>query len=324
MLEKRILGRTGLEVSVLSLGGLFISSFGSERAVAIDIIKHAQQLGINYIDTAPRYRDSESVLGEALSQIDENFIIGTKIGYNPEPFKPKNADFLHHALAQSMKNLQRDSVDILMIHEPDRWQNSNYMDWWDDTENYTGPVMDVLAAAKDKGITNFIGLGGTTADEMPLIMNTGNFDAVLTAFNYDLLWRDAEKAIFDTAQKHNMGIVCGSPLHQGILAKIYQHDVIDHPIPQLDAKRRQQLLELYELVNDIGMSLPELAIRFILSNPAISTILTGVRTIAELESNVAAANKGVLPQDVLDRLQTVFQILPDKPDNEPVTMTMQS
>ncbi|MCF6174674.1 MAG: aldo/keto reductase [Victivallaceae bacterium] len=324
MLKKRILGRTGLEVSELSLGGLFISSFGAERAAAIDVIKHAQKLGINYIDTAPRYRDSESVLGEALSQMDEDFIISTKIGYNPEPFNPKSAEFLRNALSRSMKNLQRDSVDILMIHEPDRWRDQNYMDWWDDTESYTGPVMDILTEAKNKGITKFIGLGGTTADEMPLIMDTGNFDVVLSAFNYDLLWRDAEKGILNSAQKHDMGIVCGSPLHQGVLAKVYQKDVIDNPIPQLDPRRREQLIELYELVNDIGISLPELSIRFLLSNPCVSTVLTGVRSIEELESNVEAATKGALPQAILDRLQSVFQILPNKPAEEPITMTMQN
>lgn len=324
MLKKRTLGRTGLKVSELSLGGLFISSFGAERATAIDVIKHAQKLGINYIDTAPRYRDSESVLGEALSQMDEDFIISTKIGYNPEPFKPKNVEFLRNALVQSMKNLRRDSVDIIMIHEPDRWHDPNYMDWWDDSNNYTGPVMDILAEAKDKAITKFSGLGGTTSDEMPLIMDTGNFDVVLSAFNYDLLWRDAEKGIFRNAQKHNMGIVCGSPLHQGLLAKIYQKDVIDNPIPQLNPIRRMQFIELYDLVNDIKISLPELSIRFLLSNPNVSTVLTGVRNIEELESNVEATNKGVLPKEILDKLQSIYQILPNKPAEEPITFGLRN
>jgi len=322
MLKKRILGRTGLKVSELSLGGLFISSFGAERAAAIDVIKRAHELGINYIDTAPRYRDSESVLGEALSQMDEDFIISTKIGYNPEPFNPKSAEFLRDALARSMKNLRRDSVDILMIHEPDRWRDPNYMDWWDDCENYTGPVMDVLAEAKEKGITKFIGLGGTTSDEMPRIMDTGNFDAILTAFNYDLLWRDAEKGILANAQKHNMGIVCGSPLHQGLLAKTYQKDVIEKPIPELKPMRRKQFLELYELVNDMKISLPELSIRFLLSNPIVSTVLTGVRNIKELESNVENANKGALSKEILNKLQSIYEILPDRPAGEPITFTL--
>jgi aryl-alcohol dehydrogenase-like predicted oxidoreductase len=324
MLKKRTLGRTGLKVSELSLGGLFISSFGAERAAAIDVIKHAQKLGINYIDTAPRYRDSELVLGDALSQMDEDFIISTKIGYNPEPFNPKSIEFLRDALASSMKNLRRDSVDILMIHEPDRWRDPNYMDWWDDSKNYTGPVMDVLAEAKDKAITKFIGLGGTTSDEMPRIMDTGNFDVVLTAFNYDLLWRDAEKGILCNAQKHNMGIVCGSPLHQGLLAKIYQKDVIDDPISELNPIRRKQFIELYELVNDIKISLPELSIRFLLSNPVVSTVLTGVRSIEELESNVEAADKGVLPREILNKLQSIYQILPDKPIEEPITFALKN
>ncbi len=324
MLKKRILGRTGLEVSELSLGGLFISSYGAERAAACDVIKRAKELGINYIDTAPGYLDSEEVLGDALSKMDEDFIISTKFGYKPEPFNVKSADFLRGALAQSMKNLKRDSVDILMIHEPDRWMEPNFWPWWDDTENYTGPIMEVLAEAVEKGITRFTGLGGTTADEMPLVMDTGNFDVVLTAFNYNLLWRDAEKGILDTACKHEMGVVCGSPVHQGVLAKIYQVDVINNPIPELDPKRRKQFIELYELVHDTGIPLPELCIRFLLSDSRVSTVLTGVRNIEELESNVESACNGPLSQEILDKLTAIYQILPDKPEGEPIALPLKN
>jgi aryl-alcohol dehydrogenase-like predicted oxidoreductase len=74
------------------------------------------------------------------------------------------------------------------------------------------------------------------------------------------------------------------------------------------------------LVHDLKIALPELAIRFLLSNPEVSTVLTGIRNIAELESNVEAANKGPLPPDILNRLQTVFMICPERPAGEPVTV----
>jgi aryl-alcohol dehydrogenase-like predicted oxidoreductase len=321
-LKKRFLGRTGIEVSELALGGLFISSFGAERATAVDVIKHAWKLGINYIDTAPRYRDSEEVLGEALSKIDQDFIVSTKIGYNPEPFEAKNPEFLRSAFKQSLRKLRKKSVDILMIHEPDRWRDPNYMDWWDDCKNYTGPVSDILAESVEKGLAKFTGLGGTTVDEMPLIMDTGRFDVVLTAFNYDLLWRDAEKGVLPVACKHRMGVVCGSPLHQGLLAKIYHKDVVESPVPQLHPQRRKQFIELYELVNDIRMPLSELCIRFLLSNSSVSTVLTGIKSVEELEKNVQAAEKGPLPEEVLERLNQVYRILPGKPEDEPVTFRL--
>jgi aryl-alcohol dehydrogenase-like predicted oxidoreductase len=324
MLKKRTLGSTGLEVSEIALGGLFISSYGSERATAKEVIRRASELGINYIDTAPGYADSESVLGEALSELDVEFYISTKVGYKPEPYKPKDLDFIRDAIDTSLANLKRDAVDILMIHEPDRWDDPNMIDWWDDTDTYQGPVMQALNEAKESGKANFLGLGGTTAYEMPRVMNTGNFSVVLTAFQYDLLWREAEHEVLPMAEKQNMGIVCGSPLHQGNLAKMYENDIATNPIRELSQPRRAQFIKLYELAKDMKMSMPELGLRFILSNPKVSTVLTGVKNIAELESSVAAAEKGPLPEDVLKALDDIADMVRFRPYLEPLALPFKS
>ncbi len=324
MLKKRVLGRTGLEVSELSLGGLFISSHGADRATADKVIQRAWDLGINYIDTAPGYRDSESVLGETLSKCDCDFIISTKMGYKPEPFEPQNKNFLKKAIVQSLEKLKRESVDILMIHEPDRYDDPKFFDWWTNKDNFEGPVMDAMREAKQEGKVNFIGLGGTTAYELPRIINTGKFDVALTAFQYSLLWREAEHAVLPAANAHNMGVICGSPLQQGALAKVYKNDVLKNPQRWLSLPRRNQFARLYELVNDLGIGLPELSIRFILSNPNVSSVLTGVRCIEELESNVEAAEKGVLADDVLRKLNEIAAMVPFRPYLEPLGLPFKS
>jgi aryl-alcohol dehydrogenase-like predicted oxidoreductase len=320
MLKKRKLGRTGLEVSELALGGLFISSYGADRDTADQIIRRAWELGINYIDTAPGYLDSESVLGETLSKFEADFIISTKIGYKPEPFEAKNKEFLQKALARSLDKLKRGSVDILMIHEPDRYADENFMDWWTDKDNYDGPVMEVLREAREEGKTKFFGLGGTTAYEMARIMNTGNFDVILSAFQYNLIWREAEQAVLPAAAENNMGLVCGSPLQQGALAAVYENDVIKNPAGWLSPPRRKQFARLYALVGDLKISLPELATRFLLTNPQVSTVLSGVRNLAELESNVESALKGPLPEDVARELNEIAMMVPFRPYLEPLAL----
>jgi len=174
---------------------------------------------------------------------------------------------LQNALKQNFKNLKCDSVDILMIHEPDRHDDENFMDWWTDKEKYEGLVMDVLKEARDQGKAKFLGLGGTTAYEMPRVMNTGNFDVVLTAFQYNLIWREAEQGVLPTAAAQNMRVVCGSPLYQGTLAAVYENDVIKNPVSWLSPLRQKQFVRLYSLVKDFKMTMPELATRFLLSNP---------------------------------------------------------
>ncbi len=316
----RTLGKTGIQVSELSLGGLFISSHGTNYAEAEQVIRRAFALGINYIDTAPGYANSEEVLGKVLPRIEEPYIISTKLGYQPEPYEPQNAEFLRKALERSLKFLNRDSVDILMIHEPDR---PDVMDWWAEKDEYRGPVMDILQEARDSGKTRFVGIGGTTAYEMGHVIDTGNFDVLLTAFQYDLLWREAEHMVLPNAAKHDMGVVIGSPLHQGALARQYVNDVT-RPAKWLSPPRAKQLRKLYALANDLRMPLPELAIRFVLSNPQVSTVLTGVRSVKELEQNVACVERGPLPENVLGDLKEIADLVPFRPEGEPLGLPFES
>ena len=312
-MRKRPLGRTGLEVSELGLGGLFISSFGAEYEQAQKAISRALQLGINYIDTAPAYRDSEQVIGRALAGVTFPVILSTKLGGRPQPFHPQDRDSLMRSVEESLRLLGRDYIDILMIHEPDR---PGQYDWWTHPETFEGPVMGVLEKLREGGVIGQIGIGGTTAYELARIIRTGKFDVVLTAFNYSLLWREAEIDILPAAKAEGMGIVIGSPLQQGALARRYE-DAVRHGARWLSSPRRAQFLALYGLLDELEMSLPELALRFVVSNPDISCVLTGARSAREVEQNVAAIEKGPLPEAILDRLDGIAAMVPFRPFEEP-------
>src|SRR5579862_4978882 len=119
-MKRRVLGRTGLEVSELALGGLFVSSYGGANAdQARDAVHRAIKRGVNYIDTAPSYGNSEELLGLALNDVREPVILSTKLGGRPQPFNPKDKDTLRRSVEESLRLLGRDRIDILMIHEPD-------------------------------------------------------------------------------------------------------------------------------------------------------------------------------------------------------------
>lgn len=313
-MEKRILGRTGLEVSVLGMGGLFVSKVGGEgREEACRAVRRALELGVNYVDTAPTYADSEEVLGLALEGVAQPYILSTKLGGRPQPFNPQDKDALRASVEESLRLLKRDTIDILMIHEPDR---PGQYDWWSDYDRFHGPVCELLAELKAEGIIRFTGLGGTTAYELPPIMATGAYDVVLTAFNYSLLWREAEIAVLPEAKRQNMGIIIGSPLQQGALARRFDEEV-NSGARWLSPPRREQYKRLYAFLDEVGLPLPEVALRWVLSNPDVSTILMGARSVAEVEQNVQAIEKGPLPQDLLDRLQEIADLVPFRPFEEP-------
>jgi aryl-alcohol dehydrogenase-like predicted oxidoreductase len=312
-MQYRTLGKTGIRVSELGMGGLFVSSFGAEREEGVRAVRRALELGVNYVDTAPGYRDSEEVLGVALDGVEQPYILSTKLGGRPQPFDAQDKDALRQSVETSLRLLKRDQIDILMIHEPDR---PGQYDWFPDWEGFYGPVCELLDELKQEGLIRYTGLGGTTAYTLAHIVATGGYDVVLTAFNYSLLWREASIVVLPEARKQGMGIIIGSPLQQGALARCYTEEV-EHGARWLSAPRRAQFKRLYGLVADLGTSLPELALRFVISNPDISTTLMGARSVSEVEQNVQSVEKGPLPQDVLDELQAIADMVPFRPFEEP-------
>jgi aryl-alcohol dehydrogenase-like predicted oxidoreductase len=302
-----------MEVSELGMGGLFISSYGAEREEARRAVHRALELGVNYIDTAPSYRDSEEVLGYVLDGVRKPYILSTKVGGRPQPFDPRDKDALRRSVEESLRILRRETIDILMIHEPDR---PGQYDWFTDWENFHGPVCDLLEELKSEGIIRFTGIGGTTAYTLPHIIATGEYDVVLTAFNYSLLWQEAIISVIPEAKKQGMGIVIGSPLQQGALARPYTEEV-ERGARWLSPPRREQFKRLYALVRELDIPLAELALRFVISNSDISTTLMGARSVAEVDQNVRSVEKGALPQDVLAKIQEIAQMVPFRPFEEP-------
>lgn len=317
-MQRRTLGRTGLEVSELSLGGLFTSSLGGGVEESRHMLRRASKLGINYIDTAPRYADSESTLGDAMHglDIDEPFILSTKLGGRPQPFDPRSRDGLMWSVEESLKLLQRDTIDILFIHEPDRPRLFN---WWTDPFEVYGPVMEVFEELKQDGVIRFTGLGGTTATQLAHLMRSGKFDVVLTAFNYSVLFREAEHDIFPAARDTNMGVVLGSVLQQGGLGRRFD-DIIRAKPPWLARPRQQQFLALYELLDELDMPIVELCLRFALGHEQVHSILIGPKTAEQIEESVVAVSKGPLPPDVMGRLEEIHQMCPMRPYEEPMIL----
>jgi aryl-alcohol dehydrogenase-like predicted oxidoreductase len=274
---------------------------------------------VNYVDTAPSYADSEEVLGEALSGVREPYYLSTKLGGRPQPFDPKDKSALRRSVEESLRLLRRDHIDLLMVHEPDR---PGQYDWWDQgtgdagAQRFHGPVCELLGELKQEGLISWTGLGGTTAYELPRVMATGDYDVVLTAFNYSLLWREAAIAVLPEAERQRMGVIIGSPLQQGVLARRFDEE-IESGAHWLSPPRREQYRRLYGLVNASGIPLPELGLRFVLGDSRVSTTLMGARSVAEVEANVSAVEKGPLPPELLSQLQGIADMVPFRPTEEP-------
>lgn len=317
-MNQRTLGKTGIQVSELALGGLFTSSLGPGIEQSRRAVRRAVELGINYIDTAPGYANSEEVLGTILAEIDAPLVISTKLGGRPQPFQPQNKKQLAQSIEESLRLLHRDVIDVLFIHEPDRPLQYN---WWSDPEEVYGPVVEVIEDFTRRGIVRFAGLGGTTTTEMAHLVRSDRFDVVLTAFNYSALFREAEQEVLPAALERSMGVVLGSALQQGALGRRYD-DVVRSKPAWLSRARQQQFLAFYKLLDELGMQIVELCLRFALSNPSIGTVLIGPKTAEQVEEAVAVAEKGPLQADVLARLDEIAAMVPYRPFEEPMILPL--
>lgn len=317
-METRRLGRTELDVSVLSIGGLYTSSLAGGESETRRILRRATELGINAIDTAPAYADSEATVGQAMSGVDAPLIVTTKLGGRPQPFDPQDAAGLRASVEESLRLLGRDQIDVLMVHEPDRPQQ---YPWWRSYDPLDGPVLELMDELKAAGKIRFTGLAGTTVVEMSSLVASDRFDVVLTAFNCNVLFREARQTLIPTAVRHDMGIVLGSALGQGFLTRRADEEVLAKPM-WLSTARQQQLLQYYALLDDSGISPVEMCLRFAISDPAVCTVPIGCKTVQHLEASVAAVEKGPLSADLLTRLDEIAAMLPMRPFEEPMILPL--
>jgi len=315
-MHQRTLGRTGIKVSELGFGGLFASALGPGFDESKAAVRKALDLGINYFDTAPAYANSEEILGRILADLNVPFVLSTKLGGRPQPFDPRNKAQLLESVKESLRLLRREVIDVLFVHEPDRPQQ---YDWWSDPESAYGPVVDVLDQLKQQGVIRFTGLGGTTTTEMAHFMRSDRFDVVLTAFNYNALYREAALEVLPEAGRRNMGVLLASVLQQGGLGRRYDEVVRAKPA-WLSKPRQQQFLAFYRLLHDAGLSIVELGLRFAASCTGAHSVLIGPKTAQQVEESVQAVGRGPLPADVLARLDEIAALVPFRPFEEPIIL----
>jgi aryl-alcohol dehydrogenase-like predicted oxidoreductase len=318
-MQKRRLGRTGLEVSVLgygagAVGGLFTKGdpADQERALA-----RAIALGINYVDTAALYGNGESErnLGRVFKALKPNVVLGTK-------FRLKAADRsrVAAAVAQSMdESLQRlglDHVDLFQLHNPLVAKDA---DDRMDVEIALNEVVPALHKLQKAGKTRFIGFSGVGEPASILkAVDSKAFDTVQVVYNAlnpsagGPMPKGAPGLdygrLLDRARAADMGTIVIRALAGGALSgtearhplAMQQVDPIGSA-PDFSADvQRARALE--PLARETGSSLTEFAERFVISHPAVSTMLVGYSTLDHLETAVAAVNKGPLPDPALKRV----------------------
>ncbi len=302
-----------MDIPRLSLGaGHFRRETAADNIAAVH---RALELGVTAFDTSPVYGHgaSQPILGEALADAREPHFVATKIGYFTDRRHYRDEAAILEQVHSNLRMLRRDHVDLLQIHEADR------LIWWTDNDEEridqpieptrtidfaNAPVMDALRHARDQGLCRFIGITGNTTLPLTHVLKHVEVDAVLTAYNYDLINRSARRVVFPVALGTGVARIVAGPLAGGKLADLHR-EWLDDPPDWMPPRYRRAYAQVVEVHRTSGLDLPELGIRFVLSDPDITTLLTGAVTPREIERNVSIAEAGPLPPDVQRRLEQI-------------------
>jgi L-galactose dehydrogenase/L-glyceraldehyde 3-phosphate reductase len=316
--QQRDLGKTGLKVSALgfgcgAVGGLMVRGDASEQRRAVE---RALQAGITYFDTAASYGDgqSETNLGRVLKELNawNRVVVGTKVrlkdagGGSPR-------DEIRAALEESLRRLDHDSVDVFHLHNPIAQERGLELDY------VLGEVARGFEDIAASGLTRHVGftaLGATPA--LIDVTRGGPFETLQMYFN--VLNPSAGYAgksggqqdfggLIDTAASAGRGVIVIRVLAAGAAAATPERpeNAGDPGGPMAGGRgytdNVDRARQLEPLARDAGLEGPvELALRFGLSKPGVSTVLIGLSNFQQLEDAIRFAERGPLPADVIDRV----------------------
>ena len=292
-LPLRRLGRTELEVTCLGMGGAGIGRGDVTDDEAIEAVHRAIDLGINYLDTAPLYGESERRVGLALADgWREKIYLATKIGTHPEWRGDFSASGTRRSVENSMRLLGTDCLDVCLVHDPDSMDPVVAKDG----------AFDELQRMREEGLLKFIGLGVRQHEFHKIAIETGVVDVILTYLDYTLLSQTANDWLLPLAAENDIGVINGSPIAMGLLSGI-EPDVSAERM-HLGRSDAEQAHRLYQWATDNDLNVLNLAIQFCFHQPRIAMSLTGSKNATEVEQNFAAATTPV-PDDVWEQLEVL-------------------
>jgi aryl-alcohol dehydrogenase-like predicted oxidoreductase len=278
-MRRRILGRTGLPVSEISLGTVELGldygiaapgeTLKPDEREASEFLHFALDSGINLVDTARAYGESEQIVGKALRSRRTEFILLSKIRSGP-------GDQVRRHVYESLARLQTDVIDVMMIH--------CLADEITPDSETVGALLDL----KKSGSIRFIGASVYGSAAAMAAIECGWFDCLEIAYN--LLDRRPENGVLEAAHRADIGIIARSVLLKGALSERYKH------LPEGLRELKDCVEKLAEAAGSLS-SLPGMAYRYVLGHEPPHSVLVGTARRKEVNACVDYARKGALTSD---------------------------
>ncbi|MDF3070183.1 MAG: putative oxidoreductase [Polyangiaceae bacterium] len=316
-MQYKALGRTGYEVSTISFGAWAIGGTWGDvnDEESLQTLHKALDLGVNFFDTADVYGDghSERLLARLRKERREPFWVATKVGRrsNPHTAQSYTRENLTAYVERCLRNLEASALDLLQLHCPPT--DVFYM------PEVFGVCDDLVKAGK----VRFYGVSIERAEEGLKALEYPQVQSLQLVFNV-LRQRPAE-LLFPRAVERQVGVLARLPLSSGMLtgklSRTTQFHADDHrnfnregaafdkgeTFSGFDYEKSLAVVETLRNLLPPGMTLPELALRFIASFPAVTCSIPGARRVDQVEQNVLAGSRGPLPEDLVRALREMYE-----------------
>ncbi|MGD0338797.1 MAG: aldo/keto reductase [Bacteroidota bacterium] len=312
-MQYRTLGRTGLSVSEIGYGAWGIGQsmwIGADDKESLRALHTAIDRGLNFIDTAMAYGrgHSEQLIGQALKERTERVFIATKISPKNQRWPAQEGtplrdafpkDYIIECTEKSLKNLQLDCIDLQQFHVwLDEWSLQD--EWW-----------EAILKLKEQGKIRFVGISVNDHQPNSVIkaVKSGRIDSFQVIYN--IFDQSPEDELFPLCQKENIGIIARVPFDEGSLTGQIKPDTV---FPERDWRhgyfrgdRKQQVWERVQKIEKEmkgeAADIAEFALRYILSNPVVSTVIPGMRSVRNVERNCAVSDGRLLTAQTLQRMK---------------------
>lgn len=307
----RRLGKTNINVSEISFGAWAIGgSWGpQDEKDSIAALHKALNLGVNFIDTAAGYGNgnSERIIAKVLQERKERIYVATKTPPASGPWPPSpychaeerySERYLRENVEQRLKNLHTDCLDILQLHT------------WTRAWNKNPSPLEILRKLRDEGKIRFIGISTPEDDQNCVIdlMRRGYLDVVQVIYN--IFEQEPAAELLPAAAEYDIGVIVRVAFDEGVLTGKY---TAKSTFPEGDFRRNYfagdrlqravaRVDRIKEEIKETGLTMPQVALKFPLSHPAVSTVIAGIRSVHQAEANVAVSDLPAMPDDLLKRL----------------------
>jgi 1-deoxyxylulose-5-phosphate synthase len=290
-MKKNRLGASDLMVSEIGFGCM---SIGTEEDKAVALIHEAMDRGINFLDTSDLYDAgrNEELVGKAVQGRREQVVLATKVGNRRIPGKegwtwdPSKA-YIKSAVKDSLSRLQTDYIDLYQLH------GGTLDDPIDET-------IEAFEELKQEGLIRYYGISSIRPN---VIREYAARSSIVSVMNqYSILDRRAEEQVLPLLQDKGISVIARGPVASGALAA---NRKIEKGYLNYDVEQLQQIREKLQAMVNGARSMSQLAIRYSLGHPAVSAVIPGASSLAQLLQNMEAADVPALSEEELETIRRI-------------------